>query len=159
MALVHEKLYQTENLAEIDFRDYVDSLVPALFRAFACDVERIALTMSVEPVPLEIGQAVSCGLLVNELLSNALRHAFPTGRRGEIEIALRLLDDDWIELTVRDDGAGFPADVDFHRTDSLGLQLVATLAENQLAGRVELERTAGTLFRVQFPRTRGSDRT
>lgn len=161
MALVHNKLYQSENLAKIDFTGYIESLTSTLFQAYAT-TDNISFSIDVEDIQLSIDVAIPCGLILNELVSNSLKHAFPEGtprfrrehpeNRGkecEIKITLRSADDNDIELIVSDNGVGIPEDLDFRNTESLGLQLVVALV-NQLEGNIELNRTAGTEFRIKF---------
>lgn len=159
MALVHEKLYQSDDLAKIGFTEYVSGLAESLIRAHAVDRNRITLTTYADDFSMDIGIAVPCGLLINELLSNALKHAFPGGRRGEIQVRLLEFDEERVELRVRDDGVGFPEGADFERADSLGLQLVAALVKDQLCGELELDQTAGTEFRIRFPKIPRKEQT
>lgn len=145
IALVHERLYQSADLAMIDFSKYVRALATDLFRSYGVDPNRIALRMDFHDVSVSINAAVSLGLIVNELLSNSLKHAFPGGRSGEIRIGMRL-DRDLI-LVVEDNGKGIPSDFDIRRSPTLGLQLVMTLVE-QLKARIELDRSRGTRFTI-----------
>jgi two-component sensor histidine kinase len=149
MALVHERLYRSEDMARIDLAEYVQSLASYLFRSYGVDSSSIKLNIRVQDVAMGIDGAIPCGLIINELVSNSLKHAFPDGRNGEVDI--ELLADHGHELTVvvRDDGVGFPNDVDFRNTQSLGLQLVITLVD-QLGGTIELDRDGGTTFRMAF---------
>ncbi len=149
MALIHEKLYQSKNLASIDFNEYVETLVHDLIRSYGMNTAKIALTMKVENISLNIDAAVPCGLIINELVSNALTHAFPDGREGEITVTCNL-HGDALELVVSDNGVGIPEDLDFKNTDSLGLRLVTILAEDQLNGKITLDRSKGTAFRITF---------
>ncbi len=147
MALIHEKLYQSENLADINFNEYIKLLVQSLFRSYG--IRRIKLKMEVEDVSLDIDIAIPCGLIINELVSNSLKHAFPHGKEGKITVALRS-QDGGIELVVSDNGIGIPDTVDFRTTTSLGLRLVTILAEDQLYGEITLDRSKGTTFQVKF---------
>ncbi|MGD2249363.1 MAG: PAS domain S-box protein [Candidatus Methanofastidiosia archaeon] len=151
MALIHEKLYQSKNLGDIDFGGYIDTLVKALFRSYGVNQEQVVPTVSVEGVSLEIDYAIPCGLIINELVSNVLRHAFPDGR-GEIMITLRSIGDS-IELKISDNGVGIPEDIDFRNTKSLGLHLVTILVEDQLGGEIHLDRRCGTTFTITFKRS------
>ena len=154
MALIHEKLYQSEDLARVNFAEYIDSLVGFLMRSYGSGGVGIAL--NVEPVFLSLDTSIPCGLIVSELVSNSFKYAFPKGHVGEIFVRLKSIDDEHYELSVGDTGIGFPEDVDFQETESLGLQLVTTLA-NQLDGEIELDRSNGTAFRICF-RVHKSDR-
>ena len=150
MALIHEKLYQSPDLARIDFGEYIKGLAGALFRSHGSDAARIALKTEVEGIMLGANHAMPCGLIVNELVSNSLKHAFPKGREGEIKIAMRPTAENELELVVSDNGSGVPEDLDFRNVESLGLQLVTILAEDQLGGQIELDRTGGTRFQIRF---------
>ena len=149
MVLIHEKLYQSKDLARIDFAEYIRDLVAHLFRSYGVDSEVIALKINVEDVILGIDTAIPCGLIINELVSNSLKHAFPAGKKGEICIDLRSDNNNKFTLTVSDNGIGFPRDLDFRKTETLGLQLVITLVE-QLGGTIELYRNGGTEFKIKF---------
>lgn len=148
MALIHEKLYQSENLAYINANEYIKTLAQTLVRSYK--VPGVILTVNVEDVPLTVDYAIPCGLIINELVSNAIQHAFPDGR-GEITITFRFVGDT-IQLKVSDNGIGMPDDIDFRTTDSLGLHLVTLLAEEQLDGEITLERNGGTTFCITFKR-------
>jgi PAS domain S-box-containing protein len=149
MALIHEKLYQSKDLASIDIAGYIRDLTTSLFRSYEASAAAIRVNTDVHDVFLDINTAIPCGLIINELVSNALKHAFPGGRAGELKIAMQRTNEDKIELIVSDNGMGFPKDVDFRNTESLGMQLVITLTE-QLAGSIELDRSEGTTFRITF---------
>ncbi|HEX2834776.1 MAG TPA: histidine kinase dimerization/phosphoacceptor domain -containing protein [Thermoanaerobaculia bacterium] len=148
MALVHEKLYQSTNLAQIDFGEYARALGDLLFRSFAVDPSQIELHIEGAPILLTIEVAVPCGLIVNEALSNALKHAFPLGRHGTITIRLAQTAD-YASLTIADDGVGLPGTLDLDTVESLGLQLVRGLVQ-QIDGTLELDRRAGTSMRITF---------
>jgi PAS domain S-box-containing protein len=151
MALVHEKLYRSRDLSRVDIADYTASLAELLFRSFGVDPARITLDLSAEPVFLSIETAVPCGLILNELLSNCLKHAFPGERRGKIGVAIRAVAGH-LTLEVGDDGVGLPPGFDVTRADSLGLELVKTLVD-QLRARLEVAGPPGALFRVHFEET------
>jgi PAS domain S-box-containing protein len=150
IALIHEKLYQSEDLARIDFAGYIKSLVRGLFSAYRVEAGRIALRTEVENIRLGVDYAMPCGLIINELLSNSLKHAFPQGKRGEIKIAIRPIAENQVEFVVSDNGVGIPENLDFKNTESLGLRLVTLLAEHQLEGEIKLDRTEGTRFQIRF---------
>ncbi len=149
MALVHEKLYRSKDLTRIDFRDYIESLASQLFASVGTDPDEVALRLDIEAVALNVNTAIPCGLILNELLMNALKHAFPGGRRGEIDVSLRSADGGKFILKVSDNGVGFPPDLDFRETRTLGLEIVATLVD-QIEGTIALDRTNGTAFRIEF---------
>jgi PAS domain S-box-containing protein len=156
MALVHEKLYQSQNLARIDFGDYLYDLVDNLSHAFGMG-RSIVWRIDVEDVALSVDTAIPCGLIVSELLTNALKYAFPGGRpypeRGETDCTISVasrVEGHQITLAVSDNGVGLPAGVDWATTKTLGLQLVNILACHQLGGQVEVDRSAGTSFKITF---------
>jgi two-component sensor histidine kinase len=149
MAMVHEKLYRSEDLARINFAEYLRSLTIDLLRSYRAGSDRIQLKIDVQDAFLGIDSAIPCGLITNELVSNSLKHAFPADTKGEIHIELFKDDNGELTLTVSDNGIGFPEGVDFRNTESLGLQLVNTLTE-QLGGTIELDRSCGTAFKIVF---------
>ncbi len=149
MALIHEKLYQSKDLARIDFADYVHELVVDLFSAYAVHSNGITLNINVEELFLSIDAAIPCGLIVNELVLNSLKYAFPAGRAGEICIELHSVTDNKLALIVSDNGVGFPKDLDFQNTTSLGLRLVNALTI-QLEATIELNRDSGVEFKIVF---------
>lgn len=150
MALIHEKLYQSPDLSKVDLAEYIRNLTSYLFRSYTALANSIQFEVEAENVFLGIDVAAPCGLIINELVSNALKHAFPKGQGGVIRIALHRESENLFQLTVRDTGIGFPAELDFTNTNSLGLQLVNTLV-NQLDGSIELTRQPGTEFKILFP--------
>ena len=156
MALVHEKLYGSRDLSRIDFGQYTSELVAHIFRSYRAQGRGIALKMDLADVTLGIEAATPCGLILSELASNALKHAFPDGRAGEVRICLAE-SKGRIALTVADTGIGFPPDLDFRSTQSLGLQLVGMLVE-QLDGTIDLVRNGGTAFHVEFTESRYAKR-
>jgi two-component sensor histidine kinase len=149
MALIHEKLYQSHDLARIDFKGYIQSLSSDLVRSFAAEARGVAFRLEVDAIELEIDQAIPCGLIINELVSNSLKYAFPEERKGEVHIQFSKDGDHQFHLTVGDDGIGIPESVDYQNTGSLGLQLVNSLV-SQLGGTVELRRSGGTEFHISF---------
>ena len=149
MALVHEKLYQSEDLAKTDFAEYIRSLVTDLFRSYAVSSRVINLQLEVEEARLSIDTAIPCGLIINELVSNSLKYAFPDNQTGEICISLQSDQPDHYILTVADNGTSFPPKLDFRRTKSLGLQLVCNLTK-QLQGTIDLTFAPGATFKITF---------
>lgn len=148
MALVHEELYKSEDMESIDFSDYIIKLVNDLSRSYIMDNGKINVKVHIDSVFLDMDVAIPLGMIVNELVSNSLKHAFRSGDKGDILIDLSF-DGEKFTLVVGDNGAGFPEDVNFRETESLGLQLVTTLVD-QIDGTIELERTEGTRFRITF---------
>ncbi len=149
MSLIHEKLYQSKGLARIDFNEYIRDLVNGLFHSYGVSGS-IALNIDGKDVSLGVDSAIPCGLIINELVTNSLKHAFPEGREGEIRISLRSIEENMIELLVSDNGVCIPEDVDIRKTESLGLHLVTILVENQLHGEINLNRSKGTEFQIKF---------
>jgi two-component sensor histidine kinase len=150
MSLVHEKLYQSKDFTHVPFRDYLTSLIRYLYQSSAPQAGRIELVTEIEELPLTITHAIPCGLIVNELVSNAFTHAFPGERKGTITISLRSPEPQAYELTVSDNGIGLPEAIDPHTTTSLGLHLITILVEDQLKGEITVERTGGTRVRIRF---------
>ncbi len=148
MALIHERLYQSTDLKRIDFGDYIGSLSKELFHTYAGDLGHIELKVNVDDIFLDINTAIPLGLIVNELITNSLKHAFPEGKMGEINIDFHPQDDHF-EFSVKDNGIGFPKDLDFHNTNSLGMQMVTSLTD-QIDGEIELNRSQGTEFKITF---------
>ncbi|AKB18546.1 MULTISPECIES: histidine kinase dimerization/phosphoacceptor domain -containing protein [unclassified Methanosarcina] len=171
MALVHEKLYQSEDMISVDFADYIQNLANYLFGAYSVGSRDIKLKLDVDNVFLGMDTAVPLGIIINELISNSLKHAFSEGESGEICVGLKKEENgkdgketgrlgtgkgskagipgNCFSLIVRDNGKGFPEDIDFKETDSLGLQLVVSLVD-QVEGSIELDTSRGTEFRIMF---------
>lgn len=150
MALLHEKLYQSKDLFRIDFAEYVRDLTDNLLRSYSASIQAIALRTHASKIWLTIDTAIPCGLIINELVSNSLKHAFPTANsENRISIDIHASDENQFTLVISDNGIGFPQDIDFQDTESLGLQLVCTFVE-QLEGTIELDRSSGTTFIIKF---------
>jgi two-component sensor histidine kinase/PAS domain-containing protein len=150
MALVHETLYQATDFAQLNFARYLRTLSQHLFDAYGIDPGQITLTTQVEDLALPLDMAIPCGLILNELLSNAFKHAFPAGRAGRVAVVFEATPEGSATLQVGDTGVGLPRGIDFRTTDSLGLQLVSVLTE-QLGGTLSCEQGHGTTFRLTFP--------
>ncbi len=148
MALIHERLYRSEDLAHIDFKEYLQSLVVDIADTYKR--HDVVLSVDMEPMALDVNAGIPCGLIVNELVSNSLKHAFPEGRSGMVRLGIRKDNDGNNVLFVADNGIGFPETVDFRGTSTLGLQLVNVLA-GQLRGTIELSHAEGTAFSITFP--------
>jgi two-component system, sensor histidine kinase PdtaS len=153
MALIHQILYVSKDFGRADFSAFLDTLIPVLMSSYGVDPDRIALSVNAAEVHMPIGIAVPCGLIVNELISNAFKHGFPDGRRGEVRIGLDGQDDGRATLVVSDDGVGIAKDLDVQDGNTFGLQLVMLLAE-QLGGELTIERANPTRFQLQFPMQR-----
>ncbi len=151
LALIHEKLYRTSDLAHISFREYIQDLGTYLVHSFRGTGPAVTLAVEMDEVFFDIDTAVPLALLINELVSNSMKHAFAGRGSGEITIGLGFDPGSGCVLTVADDGVGFPEGLDHEATDSLGLQLVNALAQ-QIGGTLSLERGAGTRFTIRFPR-------
>ena len=137
MSLVHEQLYRSNEFARIEFVPYIDQLATSLFNTYQIDPGRIKLSITANDVYIDLERAIPCGLLINELLTNSLKYAFPNGGKGQIWIELEP-DNDHMALTYRDNGIGLSKDFGFEDTQSLGLQLVRMLAVHDLRGSIEL---------------------
>jgi len=155
MALLHEKLYQSKDLARIDFSDYVYNLTDHLFSTYHVNSNIVKIKILIEDIFLRINTAIPCGLIINELVSNSLKYAFKDISGGEIEIAFSKENETHVKnvnmykLVVKDNGVGLPADVDLKNTKTLGLRLVHSLTI-QLGGATELIRDGGTEFKTTF---------
>ncbi len=149
MALIHERLYASPDLASVDMGKYTRNLISDLRHSHTTEESPVALKLNIEDIPLGITEAIPCGLIINELISNALKHAFPKDKAGEISVRLFRTDANRITLTVADDGVGFPEQIDFRKSPSLGLTLINSLVE-QLGGTIELDRRGGTAFTIVF---------
>ncbi|MEC4816913.1 MAG: histidine kinase dimerization/phosphoacceptor domain -containing protein [Scytonema sp. PMC 1069.18] len=135
MALIHQKLYQSQDLAKIDVNEYICDLVKSLCSSYEINSNVISLTANVDNILLNLDTAIPCGLIITELVSNSLKYAFPHGRKGEVCVELKAGNDNVYTLTIRDNGVGFPAGFNFQETTSLGLQLVEALT-NQISGNL-----------------------
>jgi two-component sensor histidine kinase len=150
MILLHEQLYQSKNLAEIQYGEYITRQAQELFRVYGVDHDTITLQILSENINVNIDKAIPFGLILTELLSNALKYAFPSNKKGTLTIQLSAEHDGFITLRVSDNGVGFPGSLDFRRSDTLGMRLVCALTE-QLEGTMELRREGGTEFVIRFP--------
>lgn len=150
MAVVHEKLYRSDNLARVDFDEYLVAVAGELFRSFGS--ARIAQRFDVQSVQLDVDTAIPCGLIVNELITNALKHGFPDNRSGTVTVALKRIDRANVLLSVQDDGIGFPSDTDFRLMSSMGMTLAVSLTQ-QIGGDISLDTASGTRFTVRIPLT------
>jgi len=156
MALVHDQLHRSRDLSRIGFREYVTNLCASLFSSYGVDSARIALRVDVEDIALPIDAAIPCGLIVHELVSNSLKHAFPGERRGEIFIRLKSQPPRGTVLTVADNGIGLPESVDVATANSLGLRLVRILA-GQIEAPVRQRSGGGTAFEIELPERSGEE--
>jgi PAS domain S-box-containing protein len=151
MALVHEHLYGSAHLDRINFSDYAQKLLRDLYSVCVSEPGRIALEMDVDPIEIDIEQAVPCALMLNELLSNAFKYAFPDARRGKIRVSLHESEDGFLELAIEDNGIGLPPGLlSAENIQSLGLRIVNILAK-QLEGSLEQQAGPGTRILFRFP--------
>ncbi|MEA3277735.1 MAG: histidine kinase dimerization/phosphoacceptor domain -containing protein [Pseudomonadota bacterium] len=148
MATIHDRLYRSKDLTEIDFEDYLHALIPDLLQLYNIG-DRVRTDIEAKNTRLDIDTAIPCGLIVNELVANSLEHAFPGRRRGRIDIVLKHRAAGLLELTVADDGVGLPPGYDWRSTATLGLQLVNDLVD-QLDGEAMLDTGEGTRFDIRF---------
>lgn len=152
MVLIHDKLYQSKDLTNINTSDYINGVSRYLFESYNVMSDSISLKTSIEDIAINIDAAIPCGLIINELISNALKYAFVKGfkdKKAEVKIKLCRDRGDSVKLIVSDNGVGFPNNLDFRSTKSLGLQLVCALV-NQLDGNIKLDRSKGTAFTIKF---------
>lgn len=149
MALIHEILYKSPDLRSVDFSEYVPILAKNLYESYVPDRDKIKMTVEVKDVFLDINLGIPCGLIINELVTNSLIHAFPGETHGELNIKIYNQSVDKACIEISDNGVGIPDNVDFRASESFGLQLVSSLVE-QLNGSIELDRSKGTCFRIKF---------
>jgi two-component sensor histidine kinase len=149
MSLIHEQIYQSDSMADLDFAEYIALLSERLFSGYCTDPSRIRLQLAVEAIQLTMHQAIPCGLILNELISNSLKHAFRDGRAGLIRISLRKLEAGHVELAVADNGVGFRDGFRWDSGSSLGLQVVRTLIR-QLRANLVVTGERGATFRFSW---------
>jgi two-component sensor histidine kinase/CheY-like chemotaxis protein len=148
MALVHEKLYQSEDLARINYRDYLSSFTRSIMQAYPQRQRTVRLDLHLDDICLPVDLAIPCSLIINELMTNALKYAFDGNAPGTLTLALRR-EGDAVELEVRDDGKGFPEGFDINNTETLGMQLVVNLV-NQIRGELDTALSGGARFTIRF---------
>ena len=151
MALIHDKLYRARDLARVSFGEYVRDLTNNILTSYALPARSVRVRLDIDDLSLSLDCAVPCGLILNELMSNCLKHAFPVGHSGTVYIGLHAEGEEELCLVVRDDGVGVPADVDLGRTSSLGWRLIRALVE-QLGGVVQCQTAGGTSVEIRFAR-------
>ena len=148
MAIIHQKLYESNNLTHIKFDEYIKNIVTDLFYSYNIHQDQVKQTLDVEDVKLNMETAIPTGLIINELVSNSLKHAFPDGKKGEIQVSLKKYENKF-ELIISDNGIGLPECIDFKNITSLGLQLVNNLVL-QIDGKITLDKSQGTKFKIIF---------
>lgn len=147
MAMVHEKLYHSSNLKDINFKEYIEDLISVLFYSYGIESENIKTEINLEDLKIDIDTAIPCGLIINELVTNSIKYAFPD-KKGILKVELKPVSD-YIELIVADNGIGLTSDITLENTNTLGLKMVNSLV-HQLEGTLELNRTGGTEFVIKF---------
>lgn len=167
ISMIHEKLYQSNNLQKIDFGNYLSNIMVNLFQTYAVDQNLIKYEINCDNIIMNIETSVPCGLILTELITNSIKHAFPYNKNYQLDkeefknnskISVSLyLENGYINLVMKDNGVGFPEDLDFKNTESLGLRLVNLLV-NQLDGDIELQRNEGTEFAIKFKELNYGDR-
>ncbi len=151
MALIHERLYQSDDMSQVDFSDYIPSLAENIFKSYKATDQHIELCVEVADIKLELDQAIPCGLMINEMVTNSLKYAFPDERSGHIRIALNCTEDERVVLKVSDDGVGLPAEFEEKKSSKLGLQLIRILTR-QLRGTLDINGSqGGTRYVITFP--------
>ena len=154
MALVYNKLYQSVNLAGINMTDYIKELTAGLVKSYAVNPSRVTVKIAPGDVFLDIDMAIPCGMVINELVTNSLKYAFPDNRKGQISVSLQEAANQKLELIVSDNGVGIPENVNPDNTSTLGIKLVSNLVRDQLGGKMELVRNQGTVFKITFRRAK-----
>lgn len=149
MAFIHESLYQGKNLSHVKFSEYVRNLVSNLFHTYGVNKAGLKLKFDLDEVFLNLDTSIPCGLIINELISNALKYAFTDREKGELSVTLKKIEGGKLKLEIADDGKGFPKEINWKDTESLGLQLVVTLA-GQIRGDIQMETKKGTTFTIVF---------
>jgi len=154
MALVHQLLYERNDFSRVELGEYLERLTQVGRNAYPVDPDRIGFTFDLAEVHLDLDRVIPCALLVNELVTNAFKHAFPGGRAGEIGLSLKAHGDREAVLTVRDNGVGLPVGLDITQVASLGLQLVPLFVD-QMHGSLRVEPGPGACFELRFPTNSG----
>lgn len=158
MAMVHEKLYQSEDLKDVNFKEYIENLVSDLFYSYGVKKGAIDLQIDADDIKMDIDTAIPCGLIINELVTNSLKYAFPDSNNEDIvKVELKRLQPDKLKLVISDNGVGLPEDLDMENVETLGLKMV-TILVNQLKGTLKVNRTGGTEFKIIFGELEYKDR-
>jgi two-component sensor histidine kinase/HAMP domain-containing protein len=151
MALIHEALYRSEDIAKLDIDGYFKQLVKHLYKIYLKRGHTVETVFQIEPISFDLDSSIACGLILNELVTNALKYAFTDSQKGILTILLYRVNDAQVELTVKDNGQGLDAAIDLERIPSLGLKIVSMLAQDQLQGNIHIGRKEGTSFNIRFP--------
>jgi PAS domain S-box-containing protein len=157
MALVHQKLYQSQNLSSVDLKEYITDISGLLISSYTAESGKVKLTLDLESIHVAIDTAIPCGLIVNEIMTNSLKYAFPGNREGEIIIRLFRLEEGLIELEISDNGIGIPEEYDIEAGNTLGIQVFKNIAEEQLNGEIQFDTKNGVKFNIRF-RENSNDR-
>ncbi|MBF0606389.1 MAG: histidine kinase dimerization/phosphoacceptor domain -containing protein [Candidatus Magnetobacterium sp. LHC-1] len=150
MALIHEKLYQADNVERIDFRKYVENLLNHLYASYCLNTDRISMNANIDECYIGLDTAVPCGLIINEIVSNSLKHAFTADVRGSINVELKVQPGNAFVLTIGDTGSGIAPGIEIKDAQTLGLRLVNALVTDQLEGSIQCETNPGTTFKISF---------
>jgi len=150
MVLVHDQLYKSKDFLKVDINKYINRIAQNLFVSHGVDTAKISLKIGKSDIALSLDSAISCGLIITELITNSLKYAFPKNRKGEIRVEFGYLGDGQLEMRMSDDGVGMPAYVDFRDSDTWGIKIANALAEHQLGGTITLDSTNGTKFLIRF---------
>jgi PAS domain S-box-containing protein len=150
MSLVHKTLFKSRDLAHIDFRDYINKLVDRLFNNYGVDTERIAMTIHAGGISVGLETAIPLGLIITELVTNSIKHAFPDSNKGEIKIEIHSSGDNENEIIISDNGIGLPEDIDFRKAETLGFKTISAFEKSIALGEYKLNRANGTEFRIKF---------
>jgi two-component sensor histidine kinase len=152
MSLVHEKLYESHDLSNIDMAEYIRDLVDLLMSGYGTSPEKVRVDLDLESVSMLIDTAVPCGLVISEIMANSLRHAFPRDRAGRIGIVLREAEGDAIELRISDDGVGVPEGFRFESQGKMGMKTLRNIVTHQLQGDIRFESKGGVAYFIRFKR-------
>ena len=155
MAMVHQKLYQSQNLSSVDLKEYINDISALLISSYSSDSEKVKLRLDLESIFVSIDTAIPCGLIVNEIITNSLKHAFPGDRTGEILVKLSRTEDGMIEMVISDNGVGIPEEYDIEAGDTLGIQVFKSIAQDQMNGDIQFDTTNGVKFRIKFSENGG----
>jgi len=148
MAIIHERLYQSGNFAEINVAEYLTKLIENIYASYGINIDIIKIRINAENIFLDINKAIPCFLVINEVITNSVKHAFPGGRSGEIIIDFKHINNEYV-ISIRDNGVGLPHDLDVQKTNTLGMQLINGLIM-QLDGKLEIKSNNGTEFIITF---------
>ncbi len=151
LALIHEKVYQSDELSDIEFASYVKKLIDHLFLSYGVDGNLVKVNISATDAIINIDTAVPCGLIITELVTNSIKYAFQDNHPGELNVIFKPLDEDNYLLSVQDNGKGLPLDFDIYESDSLGMQLLIALVD-QIEGKIEVIKESGLFIKIVFPK-------